>query len=250
MPEYSFEQTDFSFSRKFKALRTFYQISYHDLGTMMNYKSKANLTNFEKSPMKTKPSYQTIATLPQIFGVSIDWMLGYSKIPYTEETIRQAEIEQASRFLLDLPNDNLPFDCPESLTDFLKNHMFPNGVIRQELSLSDRFILLFLLNYLSLYFVQYYIAHHDSKIQMKIHKFKEFFEGTSSLEPDSITRHPDYMPAILKLYGAVKQSKDLNRIIPRSSLELHGAVKPSIPKTSILDNRWDFIDYLQQANIF
>nr|WP_308612324.1 helix-turn-helix transcriptional regulator [uncultured Dialister sp.] len=235
MPEYSFEQTDFSFSRKFKALRTFYQISYRDLGTMMNYKSKANLTNFEKFPMTTKPSYQTIAALPQIFGISIDWMLGYSKIPYTEETIKQAENEQANRFLLDLPVGNSPYDSPESLTDFLKREMFPNSVISQELSLSDRFILLFLLNYLALYFVQYYIAHHDSKIQMKIHKFKEFFEGSSTLEPDSITRHPDYMPAILKLYGAVKQSKDQSSITPRSS---------------ILDNRWDFIDYLQQASIF
>lgn len=237
MPEYSFETSDFSFSHKFKALRTFYQISYRDLGTMMNYKSKANLTNFEKYPMITKPSYQTLATIPQIFGISIDWMLGYSNIPYTEETIKQAEIEQADRFLLDLPNDDLPYDTPESLTDFLKREMFPNRVLSKNLSLHDRFILLFLLNYLALYFVQYYVAHHDSKIQMKIHKFKMFFAGTSSLEPESISRHPDYMPAILALYGAVKLAKG----------------QPGItisPQSSILDNRWNFIAYLQQSNIF
>lgn len=249
MPEYSYNTSDYHFSQKFSLLRNFYQISFKDLSALMNYKSKGNLTNFEKFPMPTKPSYQALVNLQQIFGISLDWMLGSSKLPYTEETVRQAEIEQAQRFVYDKDRTKMVPDTPESMIDFLKTDLLPNQVIQKKLHLSDRFVLLYLLNYLSVYFVQYYVEHHDNQIQKKFHSMKEKMTGKSLLAPDSIKRHPDYMPAFLQLREATKSPLG----IPYSLYHLHN-VLPGQDKMErldhpVLDERWDFIKYLENQGI-
>lgn len=245
MPEYSYEFSDYNFSKKMYLLRNFYQLSFRELSSLLNYKSKGNLTFFEKFPMQNKPSYQALINLQQVFGISIDWMLGYSKFPYTNETIQCAEAQQADRFIiktstfdmLDVSPKNIvhSFDRPEYIIDSLKRTVFPNIVIQRKLCLADRFVLLFLLNFLSYYMIKFYVEHYNSKILQQLNHLLQVVNGEITLKSETITRHPDYLPAFSKLENA---------LFPQN-----GEEQANTLNQSVLDERWDFLKYLNDNNI-
>lgn len=248
MPEYLTESSELSFSHKFKALRSFYHLSTRDMAALLNYKSPANIAYFEKSPMTNKPSYQTFINLQQIYGISIDWMLGLNNTPYTVETVKQAEIQQMNRFILDPLEVKKNPESPESTVSFLKTDLFPNDVIWKKLQLRDRFTLLLILNFLSVYIFQYYIDHHGGILAKKVHGLKDMLGLNPSVKPQPIKKHAEYSQAFLDLYNAVKSPLG----IPYSlypALVLPGQDKMERLDHPVLDERWDFIKYLESQGI-
>lgn len=246
MAEYSTKTSELSFSKKFKALREFYNLSYRDMAGLLNYKSSGNIAYFEKVPMTNKPSYQILISLAQIYGISIDWMIGLSDVPYTEATVKAAEIEQASRFVVNPEVINQNAKSLESIISFLKDSLFPNAIITQRLQLADRFILLFLVNYLAGYVERYYVNHEGWKDSKNQQNLKNLIGLDPKMKAKQIKKHPDYLPAFLTLAAAVK---------PRLGIpyEEYGIIPPE--ETSgridhcILDNRWDLLAYLRANNI-
>lgn len=76
------------FSERFKLLRQMYGASVKDLSTMLG-NQPTNVAALENH--KIGASARVIILTSKIFGVSIDWMLGISHEPYTEETVVAAE---------------------------------------------------------------------------------------------------------------------------------------------------------------
>lgn len=137
-----------NFIYKFKLLREFYRFTVRDLATLLNYKNSSSITNFERAPMLKKPSFQTVIRIQQLYGISVDWLFGLSRTPYTEESVKQAEIEQQNRFSLNYDDITKNSQTLEATISFLKVNLFPNYLIWQRLDLNDRFVLLAILYYI------------------------------------------------------------------------------------------------------
>ena len=73
----------------FIALRTAHQLSVNKLALLLGFKWASSAANIEKG--KTMITTDTLITLSNLFGVSIDWILGRSSLPYTEESVAFAE---------------------------------------------------------------------------------------------------------------------------------------------------------------
>lgn len=256
MPDYIFDHSEYNFSKRFKALRDFYKLSSRDMAALLNYKSPSNISYFEKYPMSNKPSYQALISIQQLFGISIDWMLGISNEPYNNESLTCAETEQDNRFIVEVDEIAQNPDTPESIIRSLKNGVFPRLVIQRKLLLQDRFTLIFLLNYLSFSLTQYYIENRSGILRKKLHGLLEILglEGNSKLNLNSngvahtLKKHPDYAVAFFKFFNTLKSPLC-------DSYEEHPyKVKPgqfSIKKLdhSILDETWDIISYLERNDI-
>lgn len=248
MQDYSIESTERNFTKKFLIVRSFYGLTIRDLAALLNYKSSANITHFEKAPILKKPSFQTIIGIQQLYGISVDWLFGLSRTPYTEESVKQAEIEQQNRFFLDYDDIAKNPQTPEATISFLKMNLFPNYVIWQKLQLSDRFVLILLLNYLALYIFKYYRESHTGNVAKKVYDMKEVLGLVPSVEPEEIKKHADFLPAFLKLKEAVELPFEYQ--YPHNpSQAWPSADSMKRIEHSVLDKRWDFLEYLKEQGL-
>lgn len=254
MPEYTFDHSDLNFSDKFKALRNFYGLSAREMAALLNYKSSGNIAFFEKYPMTNKPTFQLLISMNQLFGVSIDWMLGIGEKPYTEENIRQAEIAQDERFVVAasavIAEDS---DAPENIMYGIKTGFFPRIIIQGKLELRDRFILLFLLNYISYALDQYYVQNRAGILKKKLQGLAELLGFTSSSNPlsnldgivNTMKKHQNFVEAFLQFADTLKSPEGIPYslypalVLPeQSNVEKLGH--------SLLDERWNFERYLEE----
>lgn len=253
MPDYTFDHADLNFSCKFKAVRSFHQLTTRELAALLNYKSASNIAFLEKYPMSSKPTFQLLVSMNQLFGLSIDWLLGLSEIPYTEESVRQAEIAQDERLIVDslvIPADS---DAPENIMSSIKEGIFPRKVIQEKLVLRDRFTLIFLLNYISYALEQYYVQNHSGILKKKLQGLAEIlgFKNSSSLmtNPDGVTntlkKHPEFASAFLQFVDTLKSPFGIPYTL-HPALVLPGQFKPEKLEHTIMDDRWDFLSYLEK----
>lgn len=93
------------FAKHLKILRESHDLSMSELAELLFMKSSAAINEFEAG--RSKPTLETAITISTYFGVSLEWLLGLSKIPYTEASIASANIAKAERTLSVDVNDEI-----------------------------------------------------------------------------------------------------------------------------------------------
>lgn len=77
------------FSKRIKQLRKCYKFTIVEFSTNFQLISKTSVGAWEKAT--AIPSADILADLSTFFGISMDWFAGFSSIPYTNESIENAE---------------------------------------------------------------------------------------------------------------------------------------------------------------
>jgi len=73
------------FASRLTTLRSAYDISMNELTTFLFLKNISSVAAYESG--KTYPSYEILLKIALFFGVSVDWLIGFSDIPYTDASI-------------------------------------------------------------------------------------------------------------------------------------------------------------------
>ena len=79
-----------SFSIKLKILRNSYDLSLAELAGLLSLNTRASLYDWENK--RSFPAMENLISLANIFGISLEWLLGRSKDVYTEDSLRSGEI--------------------------------------------------------------------------------------------------------------------------------------------------------------
>lgn len=77
------------FSNKIKLLRTTYDLSLSELSTIISLKNHSSLYAWENQ--NSSPLFENMISLSTFFGVSLDWLAGYSQQIYTPDSVRAGE---------------------------------------------------------------------------------------------------------------------------------------------------------------
>lgn len=77
------------FSKRFKLIRTSYKFSLQEFASIFKKISKSAVISWEKE--NNIPSADVLADLSTFLGISMDWFAGFSSMPYTKESIENAE---------------------------------------------------------------------------------------------------------------------------------------------------------------
>ena len=77
------------FSKRIKQLRKSYKFTIIEFSTYFQLVSKTSVGAWEKAT--AIPSADVLADLSTFFGISMDWFAGFSSVPYTKESIENAE---------------------------------------------------------------------------------------------------------------------------------------------------------------
>lgn len=253
MPEYYHAFDESAFTYRLTALIYFYKMSTREMAALLNYKSPTNITNISKYPMISKPPFHTLSDLNQLYGVSLDWLLGISATPYTEESINKAEVLQGIRFEVDSQILHEDSDRPENIMHKIISKMFPRDVIQGKLVLSDRFVLIFLLNYLSYLFDQYFTQNHTRILKKKTPNLAEIlgFSNYSNpiIKPEGIIpllkKHNEFASAFTIFMNTLNTPLETPYAHHSSSLPID-QLKIEKNNSTILDERWNFLSYLDK----
>ena len=79
------------FATNFKLLRLSHFLSMSDLALILNFKNKSTIAQLET--IKIFPSFETLLEIANLFAINIDWLVGRSSEPYSEEIILKLESE-------------------------------------------------------------------------------------------------------------------------------------------------------------
>lgn len=218
MAIYDLTEADKKFSANFKTLRTFFHLTNREMAELLNYKSPSNINYFEKIPLTNRPSYQILVCIQELYGISIDWLFGLQTIPFTDETLTIAEKSLKKRLnSLSLDFTNKKFTTEQKLQNLLLDLITTNAFIHYVLS--DRFVLLFLINYLDNELCKSYTEITINR-EEKYHRFK-ILEN----QKVEIRKHPEFI----------------------QMLELFHQETETIHTSSILDPKWNFTTNTQEG---
>lgn len=214
--------TDFverSFSEKVKAIRLFYCLTFRETAKLLHYKSPANISFMEKVPMVNKPSFSLLIAMQQLYGLSLDWLMGMDAAPFTKASLESAESgleDKLTGLSLDFPMNQFP------TVSLLQQVMKEIVRDRQYCHLcdADRFVLLFLLQYLDWIFHEIYDGYHEGK------KMKDYFYIDSTQEL-RLKKHREYIPALFQLKEGLKEKQ----------------------VGSVLCASWNFLSYAHRLNL-
>lgn len=110
------------FSTRIKLLRKAYKFTIIEFSSYFKIISKATIGFWEKE--NNIPSADVLADLSTFFGISMDWFAGFSNIPYTKESIENAErnvlneveeIDKGKVFLYTFPKEYISCEQRENL---------------------------------------------------------------------------------------------------------------------------------------
>ena len=110
------------FSKRFKLIRTSYKFSLQEFASIFKKISKSAVISWEKE--NNIPSADVLADLSTFLGISMDWFAGFSSIPYTKESIENAErnvfdkindIDKGKVFLYLFPKEYISCEQREKL---------------------------------------------------------------------------------------------------------------------------------------
>ncbi|WP_196600383.1 helix-turn-helix domain-containing protein [Pectinatus frisingensis] len=79
------------FSERLTKLRLVHQIPTAILADILELKSRTSINDFESQ--RTNPSVDVLLKISKLFGVSLDWLSGYSNTPYINELLISYEEE-------------------------------------------------------------------------------------------------------------------------------------------------------------
>lgn len=150
------------FTTNFKLLRLSHFLSMSDLALILNFKNKSTIAQLETG--KIFPSFETLLEIANLFAINIDWLVGRSSKPYSEEIILQLESEIMSIKL----NANTEFrqSIPDIYSNIDKRIKF--------YSLSERANLIFLLQYLKILTEKKSaLLHNDTTLNFFKHILKQ-----------------------------------------------------------------------------
>jgi len=133
-----------SFSQKIRILRHLYDLTLKEEAELLGLKSGGNITAMESG--KTKPSYETMVRIQALYGISVDWLMGYSDRPYNSITIEIALTQIMKKVMKMVKEGAIYPDFIVTLEDYY--HSF------DKLNIENRFNLILLQNYII----------HDQKI--------------------------------------------------------------------------------------
>lgn len=131
------------FANNFKLLRTSYHLSMSELAFILNFKNKSTIAQLEAT--KIFPSFETLIQISNLFAVNIDWLVGRSSHPYSEEVILYLEKQ-----IMDIKINSITSygdSLPDEYSDIEKRSEF--------YSLAERANLIFLLQYMKLLIDKY-----------------------------------------------------------------------------------------------
>ena len=217
MAIYDLSNIDKNFSTHFKILRSFYELSVREMAELLNYKSPSNINYFENIPLSNRPSYQVLIYLQQLYGISVDWLFGIHSLPFTEKTLKAAENTLTVRLnSLSLNFTDKKFAIEQRLQKLLSDLTDTNTFV--QFTLNDRFVLLFLINFLNNKLCK---AYSEIEIDQK-EKYSKFtvIDNNKII----IRKHPEFIPL----------------------LELFHQEKNTTHNTTILEPHWDFISFSEQ----
>ena len=217
MAVYKMDSADKNFSAHFRDIQSFYGMTTRDMASLLNYKSASNIHYFTKIPMTNRPSYQALVNLQQLSGISLDWLFGLSPIPFAEETLEVAEKFLEERLnSLSLDFTDKKFSVEQKLQSLIFDLLSTNAC--KQFTLNDRFVLLFLINFLDNELCKAYAAIEVNR-EEKYNKFKV-------MENQKIV--------IRKYPGVI------------STLELFHEEMGKKHTASILSKDWDFNAFIQR----
>lgn len=113
------------FPNRLKILRETHKVSMSELAEFLFMRGSAAINQFERG--RSQPSVDTAVQISLFFGVSLEWVVGLSDIPYTPNSVQianKARIERIQRLKDVLENDfqgKIPFFHNKSLINKVKS---------------------------------------------------------------------------------------------------------------------------------
>ena len=101
------------FPTRLKILRESHNVSMSEMAEFLFMQGSAAINQFERG--RSKPSVDTAVQISLFFGVSLEWVVGLSDIPYTPNSVQianKARVERIQRLNDVLENDfqgKIPF---------------------------------------------------------------------------------------------------------------------------------------------
>lgn len=170
-----------SFNKKIRMLRQLYDLTLKEEAELLGLKSGGNITAMESG--KTKPSYETMVKIQALYGISIDWIMGYSDIPYNSITIEIA-LEQIRKKVIKMIKEGTIYpDFIVTLEDYYHSI--------DKLTIENQFNLILLQNYIIHdqkigYENNKKLKTINNKIMLSLGKHKEYYENLDKI----ITENP------------------------------------------------------------
>ena len=170
-----------SFSKRIRILRQLYFLTLKEEAELLGLKSGGNITAMESG--KTKPSYDTMVKIQALYGISIDWIMGFSDMPYNSITIEIA-LEQIRKKVIKMIKEGTIYpDFIVTLEDYY--HTI------DKLTIENRFNLILLQNYIIHdqkigYENNKRLKTMNNKVMLTLGKHKEYYENLDKI----ITENP------------------------------------------------------------
>lgn len=170
-----------SFNKKIRMLRQLYNLTLKEEAELLGLKSGGNITAMESG--KTKPSYETMVKIQALYGISIDWIMGYSDIPYNSITIEIA-LEQIRKKVIKMIKEGTIYpDFIVTLEDYYHSI--------DKLTIENQFNLILLQNYIIHdqkigYENNKKLKTINNKVMLSLGKHKEYYENLDKI----ITENP------------------------------------------------------------
>lgn len=170
-----------SFNKKIRMLRQLYDLTLKEEAELLGLKSGGNITAMESG--KTKPSYETMVKIQALYGISIDWIMGYSDIPYNLITIEIA-LEQIRKKVIKMIKEGTIYpDFIVTLEDYYHSI--------DKLTIENQFNLILLQNYIIHdqkigYENNKKLKTINNKVMLSLGKHKEYYENLDKI----ITENP------------------------------------------------------------
>ena len=170
-----------NFNKKIRMLRQLYDLTLKEEAELLGLKSGGNITAMESG--KTKPSYETMVKIQALYGISIDWIMGYSDIPYNSITIEIA-LEQIRKKVIKMIKEGTIYpDFIVTLEDYYHSI--------DKLTIENQFNLILLQNYIIHdqkigYENNKKLKTINNKVMLSLGKHKEYYENLDKI----ITENP------------------------------------------------------------
>lgn len=170
-----------SFSQKIRMLRQLYCLTLKEEAELLGLKSGGNITAMESG--KTKPSYDTMVKIQALYGISIDWIMGYSNMPYNSITIEIALVQIKKKVIKMIKEGTIYPDFIVTLEDYY------NAI--DKLTIENQFNLILLQNYIIHdqkigYENNKKLKTMNNKVILTLGKHKEYYENLDKI----ITENP------------------------------------------------------------
>lgn len=170
-----------SFSQKIRMLRQLYCLTLKEEAELLGLKSGGNITAMESG--KTKPSYDTMVKIQALYGISIDWIMGFSDMPYNSITIEIALVQIKKKVIKMIKEGTIYPDFIVTLEDYY--HAI------DKLTIENQFNLILLQNYIIHdqkigYENNKRLKTMNNKVILTLGKHKEYYENLDKI----ITENP------------------------------------------------------------